>query len=454
MFSLLLPPCLFSQASSLPNDGFEITREIVVEESGIHPVSISLQDTIVVDLTHNAVLYCYPEGTASFWYKIYAKKDCEISFDIYPENVNNTYNYFLYKNKGDFNVSDINANHIFPIRANLFKDEMTTTGTGLSHSSNVNYEDTCSNVKVKQFYHTAYHRVVPVIRGDVLLLNVYHIKGKDCGQQIILQANAQSQKFQSMYLTCYTAQVANVKTERKLRLPVSVIASPPLVQKIKATYVAWDSLTHSKIEAEISWTKKHINSYTVQKGEGEIILEKNTVYNIFFSAFGYKNKRISFIAKDSIGSFTHSVFLTPVKKGDDFVMDKIYFYPNTYAVKPGALTEMDKLLKYLTANPDVKVEIQGHTNGNNRIKASSHDPVEGRFTGSSKKLSKCRAETIKKYLMEKGISGDRLVTNGYGGSKMIYPNPNNQDEADKNIRVGVLILSQKEAVLSSQKVLK
>ena len=99
----------------------------------------------------------------------------------------------------------------------------------------------------------------------------------------------------------------------------------------------------------------------------------------------------------------------------------------------------------------MKIEIQGFTNGNNRIKASPDDISEGSFTGSSKKLSQLRAEMIKKYLVEKGVSAERLETNGYGGSKMIYPNPKNQEEANKNIRVGILILSKREVVFSSTK---
>jgi outer membrane protein OmpA-like peptidoglycan-associated protein len=118
-------------------------------------------------------------------------------------------------------------------------------------------------------------------------------------------------------------------------------------------------------------------------------------------------------------------------------------------MRPEAAAELNKLLKYLKANTEIKIEIQGYTNGNNRIKASLDDMSEGSFTGSSKRLSQMRAEVIRSYLMEKGISGERLISIGYGGSKMIYEKPRNQEEANKNIRVGIQILSQKENVYSS-----
>jgi len=443
------PFSVFSQIVN-SNSHRDYVREIIVEESGIHAISGNPGDTVVTDLTNNAVLYCYPDSVVSFWYKIYAKKDCEISLDIYPAEADNTYNFFLYKNRGDFNVRDVNEHTIYPIRANLFKDEMEATGTGLSRTSNIDYNDTCSRTRIKQFYHTAYHGAVPALKGDVLLLNIYHIKGKDCGQQFIIQTNSQSQKFRSLYQSCYKKQLVTVKTDKKIKLHQPVTSKPMPVQKPRATYQVWDSVKHSVLDAEVIWTKRIINSHVTQKGAGEIILEKNTVYNVSFSALGYKNKNVSFVVKDSLPSFSRYVFLTPVKEGDNFTMDKIYFHPNTYSVKPGAADEMDKLSRYLLANPDIKIEIQGYTNGNNRIKASPDDMTEGSFSGSSKKLSQLRAETIKKYLMEKGVSGDRLVTTGYGGSRMIYPKPKNQEEANKNIRVGVQILSRKpESTFSS-----
>lgn len=438
--------CLFS-ASSLFSQGknSEFAREIVIEESGIHAISMNDRDTIVIDLTNNAVIYGYPEGTESFWYKIYAKKDCEISFEIFPAAANNRYNYFLYKRKEDLSISDIKTQNIIPIRANLFVEEMVSVGTGLSRNVPKEKIDTSD---ARLFYHTAYHGSVPALAGDVLMLNIYHLKGEDCGQQFVLMTNNQSQKFQSLYKECFESQISSVKTERviNLRTPPKVIPKTTVDQVLKATYVAWDSIKRSRIEPEIIWTKKKKNSYTTLKGAGDIVLEKNTFYAVSFSAIGYRSKNISFLTSDTLASFTRYIFLTPVREGENFSMEKIYFYPNTFAMRPEAASELNKLLKYLKSNTETRIEIQGFTNGNNRIKASQDDMSEGSFTGSAKKLSQMRAEKIKEYLTENGISEDRLIANGYGGSRMIYPDPKNQEEANKNIRVGIQILLQKDRV--------
>lgn len=434
--------------SAVQSKPVETAREIVVEASGIHAISANAKDTIVIDLNNNSVIYNYPEGVLSFWYKIYVKKDCEVSFEIFPAEANNRYNYFLYKAAGDLNVSDVKLKNVYPIRANLYVHETETIGTGLATSAGISNLDTSFKKRATQFYHTAYHGAVPVLTGDVLLLNIYHLLGNDCGQQLILRTNEQSQTFQSLYEGCYRKQLAGVKTEHliNLRTPPKVIAKPvPVMQGIaKAVYQTWDSLKHSPIEAELVWTKKHKTSNNTVKGSGDIILEPNTFYFLSFSAVGYKSRNVSFQTKDTLSSFTRYIFLTPVKEGENFSMDKIYFYPNTYAMRPEAPNELKKLLKYLKSNTEVCIEIQGYTNGNNRIKASPDDFSEGSFTGSSKKLSKMRAQMIKNYLIENGVAEERLTANGYGGSAMIYEKPKNQEEANKNIRVGIKILPSRE----------
>ncbi len=114
-------------------------------------------------------------------------------------------------------------------------------------------------------------------------------------------------------------------------------------------------------------------------------------------------------------------------------------------MKKDGFSELDKLTQYLKNNSGICIEIQGHTNGNKRIRGS----YKGNFKGSSKKLSQHRAEIIKKYLIDKGISSDRLNAIGYGGAKMIHLNPKNQGQANKNIRVEIHLLPRKANILTT-----
>ena len=76
----------------------------------------------------------------------------------------------------------------------------------------------------------------------------------------------------------------------------------------------------------------------------------------------------------------------------------------------------------LKENPDIKVEIGGHTDGSGSEKANL-------------KLSEKRAQSAKKYIEDKfNIAGDRMKVKGYGESKPIADNNTNEGRA-KNRRV-------------------
>jgi len=76
----------------------------------------------------------------------------------------------------------------------------------------------------------------------------------------------------------------------------------------------------------------------------------------------------------------------------------------------------------LKENPDIKVEVGGHT-----------DAVGSEI--AKQKISEKRAESAKKYIMDKfNISGNRLMVKGYGSQKPIADNKTKEGRA-KNRRV-------------------
>ena len=108
---------------------------------------------------------------------------------------------------------------------------------------------------------------------------------------------------------------------------------------------------------------------------------------------------------------------------------RIYFDPNSTKVKPEYYVEIEKLAKYLKEHPDVKVEIQGHTDKTPR---SNYE--------YNMRLSQKRAEAVKRILVEKfGISPDRIIAKGYGYTKPIAPNDTPEGRA-KNRRIEAVII--------------
>ena len=104
------------------------------------------------------------------------------------------------------------------------------------------------------------------------------------------------------------------------------------------------------------------------------------------------------------------------------VFDSIYFDPNKTNINPTAAKALDRNGMILKENPNIKVEIGGHTDGVGSEKANQ-------------KISEKRALSAKKYIQDKfNIPDSRLVVKGYGSTKPIADNKT-QEGRSKNRRV-------------------
>ena len=76
--------------------------------------------------------------------------------------------------------------------------------------------------------------------------------------------------------------------------------------------------------------------------------------------------------------------------------------------------KLDRLLKFMNSKPSIKILVEGHTD---RLGSDKSNQI----------LSEKRANSVKEYLIEKGISADRIATKGYGSKKPAY------DYADSDV---------------------
>jgi outer membrane protein OmpA-like peptidoglycan-associated protein len=100
-----------------------------------------------------------------------------------------------------------------------------------------------------------------------------------------------------------------------------------------------------------------------------------------------------------------------IEIGKKIVLQKLLFVQSKAELVPGAELEMDKLKRLLVSNPNLKVELHGHTD-------NVGDP------GKNQKLSEDRVEMVKNYLISNGIKQRRISGKGYGGSQPVADNSN------------------------------
>jgi outer membrane protein OmpA-like peptidoglycan-associated protein len=117
---------------------------------------------------------------------------------------------------------------------------------------------------------------------------------------------------------------------------------------------------------------------------------------------------------------------TFVFEGVNFATGKADILPSFY----GALSNAAAILK---ANPDVKVEISGHTDP--REIATEQYP-------SNWELSRARAEAVRAWLVDRyGVNPDRLAANGYADTQPVATNDTEAGMA-KNRRVEFRVTSR------------
>lgn len=99
-----------------------------------------------------------------------------------------------------------------------------------------------------------------------------------------------------------------------------------------------------------------------------------------------------------------------VEVGKKIALSGIVFETNKATIKPESEPILEKALNTLTDNPEVVVEIQGHTdNRGNRAK--------------NMKLSQSRADAVKSWLLGKGLAASRISgTKGFGPDVPIADN--------------------------------
>jgi OOP family OmpA-OmpF porin len=111
-----------------------------------------------------------------------------------------------------------------------------------------------------------------------------------------------------------------------------------------------------------------------------------------------------------------------------FTLDNVYFDVNKWDIKPECTYAIDNLYNTLVMNPNMKIEIAGHTDSDGAAKDNLI-------------LSQHRSESVMNYLIKMGLDPKRVEAKGYGEYKPIVPNDNAPNKA-RNRRTEIRVLDE------------
>ncbi|MEM6524789.1 MAG: OmpA family protein [Bacteroidota bacterium] len=150
-------------------------------------------------------------------------------------------------------------------------------------------------------------------------------------------------------------------------------------------------------------------------GDYLIVLTEGSEYALYIDKKGYlfNSLRFDYSKVDDLQPMKQDIALNPIKAGASTVLKNIFFDTNSYELRSESTTELDKVIKFLDLNSDVKIEISGHT-----------DNVGG--DDYNLKLSRNRAKAVFEYLVQAGIEKSKLTYSGYGPNRPIDDNNTSQ----------------------------
>lgn len=218
---------------------------------------------------------------------------------------------------------------------------------------------------------------------------------------------------------------------------------PQEFQPEKITYAkgkVYDSITRKPLAArfeliDLESGKTMVSSYSNASGNFLLTITANKNYMANVSMPGYLFYSEKFRMKEVSTDYNHPFILNipmlPVDTGKSTILNNVYFDVDKYDLRPESYPELNKLVQFLRNNPDISIEIAGHTDN----------------TGDDKKnliLSDNRAKAVVDYLVKEQIDPKRLRWVGYGETRPRYPNDTDEHK-QLNRRTEYRIIGTKNA---------
>lgn len=124
---------------------------------------------------------------------------------------------------------------------------------------------------------------------------------------------------------------------------------------------------------------------------------------------------------------TRTIELRKLNVGTSSILRNIYFDYDRATFQTASYSDLNKLESMLRQNPRIKVEISGHTDNYGHWQYN-------------RTLSQKRAEAVKDFLTKKGIDPRRIKAVGYGESKPLATNDDEDEGRELNRRVAFKVL--------------
>lgn len=209
-------------------------------------------------------------------------------------------------------------------------------------------------------------------------------------------------------LASVTAPISEFKAEK-------IVSTGPKMTILKG--VISDDKTKIPLDATIELIDNTLNEViatfhsNATTGKYLVSLPSGKNYGIAVKKDGYlfHSENFDLITSQQFQEVIINVALKQIDIGQSIILKNIFFDFDKATIRMESANELDRLIKLLTDNPTLKIELGSHTDSK-----GSDD--------YNQKLSQSRSQSVVNYLIGKGILTDRLVAKGYGETAPVATN--------------------------------
>jgi len=352
------------------------------------PINLPLYNTGDSHLSNDAVVNYFSEDQFTFWYRVSVQQSGTLNYAVWPTNSTDVFQTMVYRYRDTTFCRHLVSGLLEP------ESMVQTTVAGELASQKIQ----------------AYSYELEVDSGETYFLSVMSLLPDFCGHRLDLNFEGKRIAINVLNKPCFEFSPYDDSEELEL-MPVlnvgiesSSVSFPQLVEK---NYELPDTKIAETTDMEPASAENMLPSEEEEEPAKLVDAE--------------------------------------IEEGAKLNLEEIFFYNNTYAFRRESSDQLTQLLELMNTYPELKIEIGGHTSGNTRsIKPDPNTAQNGEgwdFKGNSRKLSKMRAEAVKKYLVKNGIKAGRIKTKGYANDERIVENPMTPDDHQRNMRVEIAIIS-------------
>ncbi len=143
---------------------------------------------------------------------------------------------------------------------------------------------------------------------------------------------------------------------------------------------------------------------------------KDYAFNVNRRGYLFYSDNFSLSKNNSDSVFMVNIPLQPIEKGATVILKNIFFETGKYELQTQSRSELDKLVMLLNENPNLKIQIDGHTDNVGQEK-------------DNLVLSTNRAKAVVGYLVSRLINAQRLTFKGFGSTKPVAANSTESGKA-------------------------